>query len=337
VPGIVIVGESWGREEEIASAPFVGTSGRLLTRLLHDAGINRVECFLTNVINQHPQGDDFNEFCGTAATAIPGYPAHHGARYVHRRYAPELERLRRELSLHKPCVCILLGNTAMWALLGKSGIAKWRGSVDISTHTCPGLKCLPTYHPAAVSREYTLRHTVVMDLQKAERQSGFAEVRWPERELWIEPTIGDLHEFERRYIHDGVHVAVDIETARTQITTIGFAPRAGVALVVPFFDTRRADRSFWHTHDDECNAWAFVRRICQSDKIRKVFQNGLYDIAFLYRSVGIKVKGAEHDTMLLHHSLQPESLKGLGYLGSIYTEERAWKHMRTSTTIKQDA
>jgi len=225
----------------------------------------------------------------------------------------------------------------MWALLGKSGIAKWRGAVDISTHTCPGVKCLPTYHPAAVGREYTLRHTVVMDLQKAKRQSHFPEVRWPKRELWIEPTLEDLYEFKKRYITGDAIVACDIETAGTQITTLGFAPRADIAIVIPFFDPRAKGRSYWPTADDEGRAWGFVREVLHDRAIKKVFQNGLYDIAFLYRSVWIKVKGAEHDTMLIHHSLQPESLKGLGYLGSIYTDERAWKWMRTTTTIKQDA
>ena len=335
MPGIVIIGEAWGREEELARAPFVGTSGKLLTRLLDGAGIDRSKCFLTNVFNLHPTGDDIDELCGTPSLA--GYPAHHGARYIHRRYSPELDRLRRELAFHKPDVCILLGNTAMWAMLGKSGIAKWRGSADVSTHTCPGIKCLPTYHPAAVSREYSLRATVVLDLQKAERQSHFPEVRWPKRELWIEPTVGDLHEFRRRFIKVGGVIAVDIETSGSQITTLGIAPGPDIGLVIPFFDPRAKERSYWATVDDERSAWGFIREVMADREIKKVFQNGLYDIAFLYRAVGVKVRGAEEDTMLLHHSLQPESLKGLGYLGSIYTDERAWKHMRTSTTIKQDA
>ena len=32
--------------------------------------------------------------------------------------------------------------------------------------------------------------------------------------------------------------------------------------------------------------------------------------------------------MLLHHSLFPELQKGLGFLGSIYTNEASWKLMR---------
>lgn len=333
----MVLGEAWGREEEIASAPFVGTSGRMLTRLLYAAGIDRGSCFLTNVFNFHPRGDDIDEVCGPESTALAGYPAHHGAKYVQRRYAPDLDRLNRELSSHKPNILILLGNTAMWAMLGRSGVAKWRGTTELSTHTCEGIKCISTYHPAAVAREYSLRATVVLDLQKAERQSHFPDLRRPERELWIEPTLEDLYEFKRRYITDGETVVVDIESYKSQVTVVGFAPKPHIALVVPFFDFRRKDRSYWHTPRDELAAWTFVRRILESPDTRKCFQNGLYDIAFLWRAVGIKVRNAEHDTMLLHHSLQPESLKGLGYLGSIYTDERAWKHMRTTTTIKADA
>ena len=73
--------------------------------------------------------------------------------------------------------------------------------------------------------------------------------------------------------------------------------------------------------------------------IPKLFQNGAYDISFLYRSMRIKVLGATHDTMLLHHALQPESLKSLGFLGSIYSDEGSWKGMRKrvkAKTIKRD-
>ena len=38
------------------------------------------------------------------------------------------------------------------------------------------------------------------------------------------------------------------------------------------------------------------------------------------------------------NALQPEGLKGLGYLGSIYSDEGAWKHMRKKDeTIKRGA
>jgi len=42
--------------------------------------------------------------------------------------------------------------------------------------------------------------------------------------------------------------------------------------------------------------------------------------------------------MLAHHALQPESEKGLGFLGSVYTNEPSWKLMRArgKGTIKKE-
>jgi hypothetical protein len=39
----------------------------------------------------------------------------------------------------------------------------------------------------------------------------------------------------------------------------------------------------------------------------------------------IKSCNAADDTMLLHHALFPEMLKGLGFLGSIYADTPEWK------------
>ena len=71
--------------------------------------------------------------------------------------------------------------------------------------------------------------------------------------------------------------------------------------------------------------------------IPKLFHNGLYDITFLARAYGILTRGCAEDSMLAQHSLQPESLKGLGYLGSIYCDHGAWKSERKlTTTIGRD-
>jgi len=77
--------------------------------------------------------------------------------------------------------------------------------------------------------------------------------------------------------------------------------------------------------------------VLEDQSIPKLFQNGLYDIPYILRTTGIRVMGAEHDTLLLHHALQPESLKSLGFMGSIYTDHHAWKQeYRNSKTIKRD-
>jgi uracil-DNA glycosylase len=335
---IAIVGEAWGENEEKERAPFVGASGYHLTLMLNEAGINRANCFLTNVFNLRPEGNRIETLCGGKDEALDGYPALIKGKFVREEFEPELLRLKEELEAARPNVVICLGNTALWALAGITAISKLRGSTRLATRLVPGTKLLPTYHPAAVLRQWELRPIVVVDLIKAARESAHPEIRRPKRQIYIPETIGDLYEYKARFIDGNPRLAVDTETAGNQITCIGFAPSTGSALVIPFVDPRATDRCYWRTKEDEFAAWTFIHGLLVDPRISKTFQNGLYDIAFLIRSYGIQVLSADEDTMLLHHALQPEALKGLGFLGSVYTDEGAWKQMREKhTTIKRDA
>jgi uracil-DNA glycosylase len=330
---IALVGEAWGETEEREHRAFAGAAGWELNKLLDKAGIRRADCLVTNVFNLRPPSNKIEAFCTDKMFGIPGLPALGTAGYVHKKYLPELERLADELEAANPNVTVALGNTAMWALLGKTSISKLRGTVQLSTHTLTGLKVLPTYHPAAIFRQYSLRPIVVLDLRKARRESEYPDIRLPERHIWIEPTLEDIYEFDRLYISQCKSLAVDIETSGTAITCIGFAPREDLAIVIPGIGLQKAGRPYWPSMAIERKVWAIVKNILERP-VPKVFQNGLYDITVIWRAWGIGVRGVEHDTMLLHHALQPESLKGLGFLGSLYTDEGAWKQMRESKATK---
>ena len=52
--------------------------------------------------------------------------------------------------------------------------------------------------------------------------------------------------------------------------------------------------------------------------------------------MGITVPHAGEDTMLLHHSLQTEMEKGLGFFGATYTDEPSWKFMRLDNLKKEE-
>lgn len=337
VAAILILGEAWGVEEERERVPFCGASGWHLTQMLRDAGIERSECYLTNTFNFHPPRNDLTTLCGPKTSALWGYPPLAKSKYIRAEFAPELARLQQEILDENPNLILALGNTALWALLGTTGISKRRGTTVLSTHCVAGYKVLPTYHPAAVLREWSLRPVTVLDLCKARRESAFPEVIRPQREVWIEPALEDLETFFQQFLLGCPRLSVDIETSGVQITCIGFAPDRSVCLVVPFTDQRRASGSYWPSREAELMAWRFVIR-CLDLPCGKVFQNGLYDISFLWRSYGIRVRNPEHDTMLLHHALQPESPKGLDFLGSCYTNEASWKLMRKrhKDTIKRD-
>lgn len=361
---IVLVGEAWGESEAKIGKPFVGSAGVELLRMLNESEIITLtsedqgfiskyyktndphmldmvwslhpEVMRTNVINKRPPSNAIEAFCGPKIGGIRGYPALIKGKHLRSEYIPELERLADELTNADPNLIIALGNTALWALSGNVGVSKLRGTTLLSTHTATGFKVLATYHPAAVLRQWELRPTTIADLMKAKRESAYPEIRRPLREIWIEPTLEDLETFYAQHIQGCEILSVDIETSGNRITCIGFSPSNSLALVVPFTNSRRKSGAYWTSHGDESSAWALIKRILGDGSIKKLFQNGIYDITFLWKSYGIKTYGAEHDTMLLHHSLQPEALKGLGFLGSIYGQgEAAWKQMRGKVqTIK---
>ena len=363
-PPVFLLGEAWGQHEASIRAGFVGPSGVHLLRMLSDAGAieltqadrglihrfyseenpslidavwrNHPEFHRTNVFNQRPPGNVLEEFCGIREEGIAGYPAILPSKYVRSAYQHELDRLGDELLSLNPNLVVCLGNTALWAMFGRTGITKLRGTTVVSTHCVSGFKLLSTYHPAAVIRQPSIRPTTVADLGKISTERLSPSINRPACEVWIEPTVADIEEFYEQRIRGCDLLSTDIETSGNQVTCIGFAPSSQSAIVIPFHDERQADGNYWRDAGDERNAWGIVRRILIDPSIPKLFQNGLYDIAFLLRSVGIAVRGATHDTMLLHHALQPESLKGLGYLGSLYSNHGPWKSERRIATIKRD-
>lgn len=364
---ILLLGEAMGQNEARLGVPFIGPSGIELLKLLDEAEIITLtaedrgylnkyyntgdgtnidmiwrmhpEVHRTNVFNLHPHGDRLENLCGGKEMAINGWPKLGTIGWIRSEYASELERLGDEILELDPNLIICLGNTALWALGGRTAISKLRGTTFLSTHCVSGFKCLAAYHPAAVIRQWELRPVTIIDLAKAPRENLYPEIRRPSCSIWIEPSITDIERFHHEQIVGCEILATDIETSGTRITCIGFAPRRDVAIVVPFDDDRKPDRNYWPTPEDEFAAWQAIRRILEDPSIRKCFQNGLYDIAFLWRSYGIRVFGAAEDTMLLSHALQPESLKGLAFLGSVFTDHGPWKSERKSvdTTIKRDA
>lgn len=332
---MVILGEAWGADEVREGKPFVGMAGMILNSMLRQIGIDRAHCLVTNVFNIKPEpSNDISNLCGPKDESIVGMPMLAKGKYIRAQYAPELKRLREELAAAKPNVVVALGATASWALCGTTGIRNFRGAPLWSASH--GVKVLPTYHPAAVGRDWSLRPIVLSDLDKAKREALYPEIRRPQRDIYIEPSLQDLITYEYQFIRPSHDLSIDIETKGDQITCIGFSPSADCCLVVPFYDPSQKDGNYWRSLPDELKAWDWVRRMCRLRK-RIVFQNGVYDMHFLWRRYGITCPFAEDDTMLLHHALQPEMEKGLGFMGSLYTDEASWKFMRSDhDTVKRE-
>ena len=359
---IALVGEAYGEQEERTHIPFIGAAGQELTKMLKDAGIDRGECLLTNVLNLRPPNNDLKALCGKKAEvtdlytrsrpglvdSIPNYPWPEtynwapiagAGKFLYPKYLPELARLKRELTRPDIHLVIALGNTACWGLLGRSGIGKLRGYVYNST-LVDGLRILPTYHPASILRQYANRPIVVADFQKALRErsrlisgEGLSASR---RVLWIEPEECDLEAWWREFVpHPWTRLSVDIETHRGTITCIGFGVETS-GLSIPFSAQPGAEGNYWNTGMEEERVMSWVCSKLAGPN-PKIFQNALYDLQWIWKKWGAVVNRVEDDTMLIHHALQPEMPKDLGFLGSVYTEEVAWKSLRHQAHLKAKA
>ena len=323
---IYIIGEAWGEREEAAGRPFVGPSGQVLDGLLAANGIDRRSCIIDNVFNFRPARNEIETLMTKEQVyAAPGLPPFKPKMWLHRDHLHHVLELRERIKAARPNIVLALGNTPLWACVGATGIKKHRGSPMLCSFA--PIKLIATYHPAAILRQWNIRPITFMDFAKAKEQSAFPEFTRPRRFIHFAPTLEEIEDFYYDYIVPSPRVSCDVETKGHQITEVGFAPTPDRAIVIPFYSRSQRDGNYWRTFEEEKLAWGWVRRVL--DEKHVVGQNFQYDAQYFLRRMGIPCPLWDEDTMLLAHSLQPEMEKGLGFLGSIYTTEPAWKFMRT--------
>lgn len=325
---VVIVGEAPGETEEREGRPFVGTSGKVLDGLLNDAGINRSEVYITNVVKYRPKGNIFNNFYDFVEIPNPKGKGKPKKRRVKSIALVEGEmELDQELKEIKPHVIICLGNEALYAVTGRSGITTLRGSILESKYG----KVIPTYHPAAILRQWSWRPIALFDLQRAQEESAFPEVVLPQRTLLSSPDYATIMQELNRLCSGTKPVAFDIEVMTGQITCIGFSDSPNWAITVPFW--YGSSGSFW-TPDQEAQIWLKIKELLEGT-VPKYAQNAQYDILMLSDQMDIQVKNLKMDTMIAANLAYPELPKGLDFLVSLYTKEPYYKD-RIDTGVMAD-
>jgi uracil-DNA glycosylase family protein len=133
---LMLVGEQPGDKEDVAGRPFVGPAGRLLDEALAEAGIERSEAYLTNVV-KHFKWEP------------------RGKRRIHQKpnwgeIAACRPWLEAELAVVSPLVLVCLGATAAQALLGRElRVTRDRGKL-LETPLAP--VAVATVHPSSILR-----------------------------------------------------------------------------------------------------------------------------------------------------------------------------------------
>jgi uracil-DNA glycosylase len=134
--GALFVGEQPGDREDLEGKPFVGPAGRLLDKSLEEAGIDRSQAYVTNVV-KHFKWEP------------------RGKKRIHQKpNSLEIAACRpwldAEIAVVKPKVVVCLGATAAQALLGPSfRVTKDRGKL-LRSELAP--RVMATVHPSSILR-----------------------------------------------------------------------------------------------------------------------------------------------------------------------------------------
>lgn len=326
----MIVGEAPGERELAARTPFVGPSGFELDKLLAEAGMARSLAFVTNVCRVRPEKNDIGSFLDERKRCPdPAWAKFHD-RWAHPFIHQGAQLLEEELARVQPVVVIALGNLALAALTGKWGVSKWRGSVLQVERPWGKFKVIPTYHPAAVLRQWELRPTVAHDMKRVavELQRGREVVR-PNYRFIIRPnfetasqTLSNLLTLLETAARP-VKLAVDKETRAGHISCLGIAWSAEDAICLPFMCVERPE-GYWPLEEETEIVW-LLSKILRHPKAEIVGQNFLYDMQYAFKHWHF-IPGLARDTMISQHSMFSTGQKGLDYLASLYCDSyEYWK------------
>ena len=285
---LMLIGEAPGRREiqPDVRRPFAGPAGQYLDKVLENAGINRDEIFITNVICCHPPHDS-----DPTASQI-------------KACRPFLDA---QITTVKPKKIMALGNIALKALTGHSGISTYRGRpFTLTYNNVFPIEVTSSFHPAYVRRNPGYYPVLFTDLLR------FKGGNYKNIELHYQP-VEDMVTFRTliRELLKSPEVSFDIETEYLdpwtggKIICIGLSNRPGQAWCVPL-------EGKWATWTDEERAEIFrlLGAILSNPRIRIIAFNSLFDLKWLWtRNIPAKCDSDPMmDATLLDENL-PHSLE----------------------------
>ena len=142
---IMLVGEGPGSNEDQEGLPFVGRAGALLDKMLGSIDLNRKNVYITNVVNYRPPEN---------------------RRPTEGEIARYLPYLRKHIEIINPKILVLLGSTALNALIGNEiVISKARGQwIEKEFGECK-TSIIVTFHPAFLMRQPAQKKMAWIDLK----------------------------------------------------------------------------------------------------------------------------------------------------------------------------
>ncbi|MDA9623820.1 uracil-DNA glycosylase [Pelagibacteraceae bacterium] len=154
---IMIVGEGPGANEDKEGIPFVGRAGQLLDKMLESINLDRKNVYITNVVNYRPP-----ENRRPSDIEIKKY----------------LPYLIKHIEIIKPKIILLLGSTALNAIIGNEVvISKARGKwieKKIGNHLA---SIISSFHPAFLMRQPDQKKMAWIDLKMIKKKISELKIK----------------------------------------------------------------------------------------------------------------------------------------------------------------
>lgn len=322
---ILVVAESYGRNEQRLQKPLVGESGRDFDRLLAEAKIASNNIFFTNIINERPAGNDMTKFFHKTKDARYAKATELKGLYPQENVLEGLRKLKAIIAAVQPRLIIGLGNYTLWGLTDDcfniaddngyktpTGIGNWRGSQLYTSHEFGRIPFLPTYHPAAALRTHAWRYMIQHDLRTRVKQAFNGTWEEPEYDFTIRPSFeqatGKLLQYLQAVEHGPLDLVLDLETSISKrlISCIGFASSMRDAICIPFL-------SHTSNYSEGCNYWPeheeyeivqLIRQLLSHPNLYLIGHNLLFDLQYIIDQLFVKPTIA-FDTMIGQHTLWP--------------------------------
>ena len=142
---IMIIGEAPGANEDEEGLPFVGRAGALLDKMLAAIGLDRKKVYISNIINYRPPDN---------------------RRPTDEEIKRYLPFINKHIEIISPKILVLLGSTAMNAIIGNEVvISKMRGKwIEKKFGDCK-TSVIITFHPAFLMRQPAQKKMAWIDLK----------------------------------------------------------------------------------------------------------------------------------------------------------------------------
>jgi len=310
-PELMAIGEAPGQNENAQGIPFVGASGEMINECFRKANIRRSEVYITNVVKYQPPFNDFTKL-----------------HLIDVNLADSIKSLwEEEINARKPKCILAIGDEALQAVTGFSGILKYRGS--ILTAKDGVTKCVPTIHPAALFNrgdrgglEYTYIKLIEHDITRAVEESKTRQLCLPDRQLDVCHSSLDLYRFFDKYKHLD-KATTDIESINCIPVCVGFAFNKSHAISVPLLKSIGKHKLTDMGDHELDEIWRLID--VQLRRLKLIGQNIKYD-EFKLGRIGFELPNVYSDTLIKTRVIFPElPKKSLDVQSSLWTREPYYK------------